>query len=377
MGNEYLRDKKQDFLESYKENPQYGSWSSVVTRFVEYCEKLGKNPQDFTTSDFEGYLNQYSNPITMAHVKGKIQAFLKYCGYNIKDNIPKTGKIVPELGYLLSFEELRNGIKRVREEQYKSLGVTLCDPSQCDNLSLGETVLYFAWLGVPRDTIGKLPLSSINLEKKCIEYDDDGIVRVFSFADYPSIVGAFTKYKNAKSFVSFRNKSGRISLINNDYYGDDVIRPCKPLKNDNSVLSNIKSTLNRIFSAFEFAGEYKNVFLSGAFSRGYDKITQGNLPEFTSGGIMSFFGVIVESESAKYSFKRQWNDYLKWRLTAEGKELNISSDTVRTNKMKAIAVKSISALNSFPEDSNEKIEVTAGELKDLMLAAYNLGKNGL
>lgn len=377
MDNKFLRDKRQEFLENNKDNPQYMSWSSVITRFIEYCEKLGKNPQDFTMSDFERYLSQYSNPITITHIKGKIQTFLEYCGYDVKGNLPETRNIVPELDYILSFEELKRGIDKVREEQYELLGIIPRDPSQCDNYTVGEVVIYLAWLGIPRDMVATLPLNSINLEKKCIEYQDGNIKRIFSFADYPVIEEVFANYKNAQHFISFRNKTGRVSFINNDYYGDNVIRSGKPPKNNGNIVLNTKGTLNRIFSAFEFAGEYKNVYFSGAFSRGYDKIMQGNLPEFTPNGIMSFFGVIVETESSKYSFKRQWNDYLTWRLAAEGKELSINSDNVRMTKMKSIAVKCISTLNSFPEDKDAKIEMTAKDIETLMLAIYNFGKNSL
>ncbi len=374
MDSEYLRVKMKEFLESYKDTSQYLPWSSVITRFVEYIETTGKDVKEFDTDDFEGFLKQFSNPNTISQIKGKIQIFMKYCGYDVKDSLPRTGDIVPELNYLLSFNEMKAGIDEVRRKHFEDLGSTPYNPLVCDNFTLGEVIIYLAWIGVPRDTLGALHLSAINLDKKCVEYEEDGVKRVFSFADNPVIADTFGKYSKSKQFVGTRVKNGKMQFLNGDYYGDGIIRLSSPPKDNSSI--NIKSFLNRIFSRyFPFAGEYKIVYYSGAFSRGYEKITQGNLPSFTPDGIMNYFGVIVETESVRYSFKRQWDNYLAWRQTMEG--VNLDPDTIRMAKMRSIAVNNVAALSSFPDDKSAKIETTAGELEALMLAVYNLGKNGL
>ncbi len=372
MRNETLRKKAQELLDEHNNDQSYASY---IMRFVEYCEKLGKEPKDLVTSDFEPFLKSYTNPFTLSTVKSKISALLTHCGCTEADaNLRQVKQVVPELNYLLSFNELKAGIDEVRRKHFEDLGSTPYNPLVCDNLTLGEVIIYLAWIGVPRDTLGNLPLSAINLDKQCVEYDEDGVKRVFSFADNPVIADTFGKYSKSKQFVGTRVKNGKLQFLNGDYYGDGIIRLSSPPKDNSSI--NIKSFLNRIFSRyFQFAGEYKIVYYSGAFSRGYEKIIKGNLPSFTPDGIMDYFGVIVETESVRYSFKRQWDNYLAWRQTVDG--VNLDPDTIRMAKMRSIAVNNVAALSSFPDDKSAKIETTAGELEALMLAAYNLGKNGL
>lgn len=379
MGNTGLRNKSQEFLELYKNSCLYPSYVSYITRFVEYCETADKKVKDFVVDDFGGFLNQFTNPFTLSNVKGIISRFLKYCNYSDaeaelrKFQVPK----FQELSYILSFKDLKARIDDTRSKQYEELNITPITPPTCDNLTLGEVVLYLAWLGVPRDMIARLPLSAINLEKKCVEYDDSGIRRTFSFSDYPAIEEVFANYKNAQGFLSFRNKDEKVSSINNGYYGSNVIRSNKPSQNGSNAVVNVKTTLSRIFSAFEFARDYKNVYFSGAFARGYEKIMQGNLPEFTSEGVMDFFGITAETQDTQFSLKQLWKPYLVWRLKVEGEKFNISPDDIKMMMMKSIAVKCISSLNSFPEDDNAKIKMTVGELEDLMLAICNLGKADL
>ncbi len=386
MKNTNLRKQAQEVLDKYKNDSQYPTCVSYTMRFVEYCETLDKDVKDFTTEDFETFLKPYTNPHTLTIVKSKISIFLNYCGYTDADNeLRKIKQIVPDLNYLLSFDDLKSGIddarnnsgiKEIINSQYKDLEPMLCNPLVCDKYTLGEVILYLAWIGVPRDTLVKLPLSAINMEKLCVEYEDSDVHREFSFADNPIMVDVFGKYSKAKHFAGMRWKNSKLSFINGDYYGDGIIRLSTFPKSGSNSPEIIKSFLNRIFSNyFPFAVDYKNVYFSGAFSRGFEKIMQGDLPIFTPEGIRDFFGIIAETEATKFSVKRQWENYLAWRQSAEGNALDIDIETLRRIKMKSIAVNCIASLKEFPEDDNAKIRTTAKELDDLMMAIYNLGRN--
>lgn len=375
--NENLKVKAQEFIAEQKKDPSYPLY---ITRFTEYCEKSGKDIADFTQNDFENFLKPYSNPHTVRNIKSIVSVFLNFCGHTeAADTIRsiKTSQITPELNYIMFFDDLKAGIKQVRDKQYEDLGETPMNPLVCDKYSLGEVVLYLAWIGIPRDTLVKLPLSAINLEKNCIEYDDNGIHREFSFADNPDIIDVFDKYSKSTRFVGTRVKNGKLEFINGDYYGDTLIRLGTPPKDNRNPVENIKSTLTRVFTNFKFAVDYKNVYFSGAFSRGFDKIMQGVLPLFTPEGIKEYFGIIAETQATQYTVKRQWENYISWRQEVEGKDFGIDMDAARTIRMNNIAVAHLSALTEFPDDDELEITVKIKELKDLMQAVYNLGSADL
>lgn len=377
MKNNILKAKADEFLAPFGDDTRCPH-RTYIRRFVEYCGAADKDIKDFVAADFTNFLKPHTNPHTAANVRYIVSSFLEFCGLPLVANELRNAKeVIPEFGYILSFDDLAAGIDEVYYEQYKPFGDTPHNPLACDNLTMSEVVVYLAWIGVPRDSLVKLSLDTINLEKQCVEYEDDGIHREFSFADNPRIAEVFARYKKSKYFVTVRQRNGKPQFVNGEYYGDSLIRVGSPPKSNNNAVENMKATLSRVFRNFGFAEEYKNVFYSGAFVRGYDKITQGVLPMFTAEGIKEYFGIVAETQATKYNVKHRWENYLVWRMEIEGKRLDIDVESIKMTRLRNIVSKHIPSLNEYPQDSNAKIEMTVDTLEKLLLAAYNLDSTDL
>jgi len=368
-----LKTKADEYLSRFSDDARCPH-RTYIRHFVEYCAKMDKDVENFTTEDFTNLLKPHTNPHTAANVRYIVSSFLDFCGLqSAADKLRNAKEVIPEFGYVLSFDDLVAGIDEAYYEQYKPFGDTPHNPLACDNLTMSEVVVYLAWIGVPRDSLVKLPLSAINLDKQCVEYQDGEKHYEFSFADYPRIAEVFERYKKSKYFVTIRQRNGKPQFVNGEYYGDSLIRVSTPPKGSSNAVENMKATLSRVFRNFKFAEEYKNVFYSGAFVRGYDKITQGIMPVFTPEGIMEYFGIVAETYTMRNNIRQRWENYLVWRMEIEGKHLNIDAESVRMIRLRNIVSKRISALSEYPQDPNAKIEMTVETLESLMLAAYNLG----
>ncbi len=372
-----LKMKAQEFLEQFGDNNRCPQ-RTYTNSFVKYCGTVDKDVEEFVAEDFTNFLKPHTNPHTAANVKYIICSFLEFCGLTSAANeLRNAEEVIPEFGYILSFDDLAAGIDEVYYEQYKPFGDTPHNPLACDNLTLSEVVLYLAWIGVPRDSLVKLPLSAINMDKQCVEYQDGEKRYEFSFADNQRIADVFARYKKSKYFVIIRQRNGKPQFVNGEYYGDSLIRVSTPPKDNSNAVENMKATLTRVFRNFKFAEEYKNVFFSGAYARGFDKITQGIMPIFTSEGIMEYFGIVAETQANRYNIKHRWDNYLAWRMEIEGKTLDIDVDSAKMIRLKNMVSKRLPQLSDYPQDSNTKIEISIDELENLLLAAYNLGSADL
>lgn len=377
MTYDTLKTKAQEFLEPFKDNnrcPQH----TYTNNFIEYCGSVDKNIEDFVSEDFTNFLKPHTNPHTAANVKSIVGSFLEFCGLSsVANELRNAKEIIPDFGYILSFDDLVANIDATYYELYKPFGDTPHNPLACDNLTLGEVVLYLAWIGVPRDSLVKLPLSSINMKKAFVEYETEGRHYEFSFAGNQRIAEVFDKYQKSKYFTIIRQRNGKPQFVNGEYHGDSLIRVSSPPKDGSNAVENMKATLSRIFQNFKFAREYKEIFFSGAFARGYDKITQGVLPMFTAEGIMDYFGIVAETYTVRSTIKQRWENYLIWRASIEGEALSFDLENLKMARLRNLVIKRFPRLNEYPQDSSTEITITIEELEGLLQAAYNLGSADL
>lgn len=372
-----LKIKAQEFLEPFKGNNR-SPHHTYINSFVKYCSAADKDIENFVSEDFTNFLKPHTNPHTAANVKSIVGSFLEFCGLtSVANELRSAKEVIPDFGYILSFDDLVANIDEAYYELYKPFGDTPHNPLACDNLTLGEVVLYLAWIGVPRDSLTKLPLSAINLEKQCVEYDNEGKHYEFSFANNARIAEVFERYQKSKYFVIIRTRNGKPQFVNGEYHGDSLIRVSSKPKEGSDAVENMKATLSRIFQNFKFIKEYKYVFSSGACARGYDKITQGVLPVFTAEGIMDYFGIVAETYTTRSTVKQRWENYLIWRSGLEGKTAGFDIESLKKSRLRNLVLNYIPDLSEYPEDDNTEITITAGKLDEVLQAAYNLGSADL
>lgn len=377
MNYDILKVKAQEFLEPFKDNNRCPQ-RTYVNSFLNYCDTMDKDLENFISEDFTNFLKPHTNPHTAANVKSIVGNFLEFCGLtSVANELRNAKEVIPDFGYILSFDDLAAAIDETYYNLYKPFGDTPHNPLACDNLTLGEVVLYLAWIGVPRDSLVKLPLSAINLERKCVEYENENKHYEFSFADNPRIAEVFERYQKSKYFVIIRQRNGRPQFVNGEYYGDSLIRVSSPPKDGSNVQENMKATLSRVFQNFKFLKEYKEAFFSGAFARGFDKITQGIMPIFSSEGIMDYFGIVAETYTIRSTIKQRWENYLAWRSGIEGKTFGFDLESLKKSRLRNIVIKRIPRLNEYPQDGTTKIELSIDELEDLLQSVYNLGSADL
>lgn len=377
MNYDTLKTKAQEFLEPFKDNSRCPQ-RTYISNYVNYCGTMDKDVEKFVSEDFTNFLKPQTNPHTAANVKSIVGSFLEYCGLtSAADELRNAKEVIPDFGYILSFDDLAASIDATYNKLYEPFGDTPHNPLACDNLTLGEVVLYLAWIGVPRDSLVKLPLSAINMERKCVEYNNEGKHYEFSFADNPRIAEVFERYQKSKYFVIIRQRNGKPQFVNGEYYGSGIIRVNSPPKDSSDPVECMKATLSRVFQNFKFLKEYKEAFFSGAFARGYSKITQGVLPTFTAEGIMEYFGIVAETYTVRSTVKQRWENYLVWRSEIEGKTLGFDLESLKKSRLRNLVLKRLPNLSEYPEDGNTQITITAEELEGLLQAAYNLGSADL
>ena len=279
--------------------------TSSVRTFVKFVGEYGKPISEYTTDDFSEFFNKkYRNANSFYSVRSKLIKFLGNVGENTAADVLSETKITYKKDYLKSFKELADGIQASRFKQMPFLKYSP-KPEYCDKLTMGEVILYCAWIGVPQNLIFQLPLSAMDLDEKVVHAGKD-----YSFADNKEIIEIFTKYKNADTFILNRTIRDKTHFSDCEYCGDGLIRA----KKQNNTNINAKTLTSRIFSNFEFAKSYFNVYRSGQFCRGYEKYKKGVEPDFNSSEkIWEYFGITLSTDAEIYMFKKDWTEYLEWR----------------------------------------------------------------
>ncbi len=277
--------------------------TGCVKTFLKFFAEYGKPINEYSSADFEKFFNEkYNTPSSFPTVKSRLIKFLKTLGEDEVANVLNDVEMTYRKNYIKDFDTLYKGIQEARFEKMPFLKYSP-ESEQCDQFTMGEVILYLAWIGVPQNIVLQVPLSAIDLDKKVVSAGKD-----YSFADNPQIDKIFMRYKNAMTFVGTRTVNGKTHFVTSDYHGDDIIRTKKQENNN----TNFKTLFTRVFLSFEFAGSYSNVYRSGQLNRGYRRYTKGELPDFYSAErVWNYFRAnLTPAEIPK--FKREWNAYLSW-----------------------------------------------------------------
>jgi len=290
-----------------KENQYDQSVTNGVKTFLKFFSKNGKDIEVYSESDFKDFFNEYyKTPSSFPTQKSRLIKFLNAIGEKPAAETLGNVKMTYRKNYIKDFYTLYKGIQNARFEKMPFLKYSP-ESEQCDQLTMGEVILYLAWIGVPQNIVLQVPLSAIDLDKKVVSAGKD-----YSFADIPQIDKIFTRYKNATTFVGTRTVNGKTHFVTCDYHGNEVIRTKKQANNH----TNIKTLLTRVFSSFGFAGSYFNVYRSGQLNRGYQKYVKGEEPDFTSSEkLWEYFGATLTTDADIYMFRKDWNAYLNWLET--------------------------------------------------------------
>lgn len=307
MGNT-IQEKIANFLNTsdkyLKENEYDPNATGCVKTFLKFFSEKQKPIEEYSVTDFKDFFGTcYKTPSSFPTVKSRLIKFLKIVGEESPAEILDGVEMTYRKNYIKDFDTLYKGIQNARFEKMPFLKYTP-ESEQCDQLTMGEVILYLAWIGIPQNIVLKVPLSALDLDKKVVSAGKD-----YSFADNPQIDKIFTRYKNATTFVGTRKIKDKTHFVTCDYHGNDIIRTKKQANNN----TNIKTLLTRVFSSFGFAGSYFNVYRSGQLNRGFQKYSQGQQPDFTSTEkLWEYFGVTLSTDADIYMFKKDWNSYLNW-----------------------------------------------------------------
>lgn len=279
-----------------------------IKTFLKFFSGREKPIEEYTAADFKDFFGAYYNkPSSFPTVKSRLIKFLKTLGEDEAANVLNDVEMTYRKNYIKDFDTLYKGIQQARFEKMPFLKYSP-ESEQCDQLTMGEVILYLAWIGVPQNIVLQVPLSAIDLDKKVVSAGKD-----YSFADNTQIEKIFSRYKNATTFVGTRTINGKTHFVTSDYHGSEVIRTKKQANNH----TNIKTLLTRVFSSFGFAGNYSNVYRSGQFNRGYTKYAKGEQPDFSSvERVRDYFGVVLAPTEIP-KFRKEWNAYLNWVKSQE------------------------------------------------------------
>lgn len=297
------------FLEENKYESGIETTTNILKAFTNYYEQQKKPISEYQKEDFDAYLKaNYNTPQSSRTVRSNLGIAFKRMGLNDASEAIRATEDSFKTNYFKDFETLDNMIESVRREKFTALEGAPVN-CNCDSFTMSQVILYLTWIGVPKTLLTQMPLSSINTEEK---YVDGG--RKYSYADNPKIAEVFEKYKNADSYTGLNTKKGKPYFRENPYQGDTLIRTRSKPTGSNV---NIATTLNRIKTTLgDEKFTYYNVFRSGQFYRGFQKLTKGILPEFSdTENLWEYFGVRLETDSARQMFNKEWKTYLKWRQT--------------------------------------------------------------
>lgn len=310
MGNT-SKEKLANFLikaDNYLAENQYDTNAiGSVKTFLKYLGEHDKDISEYSAEDFREFFNQnYRNPNSFSSVRSKVVKFLKSVGEENAANILSNTEVAYKKDYLKDFNSLAEGIQAARFEKMPYLKYSP-ETEYCDQLTMGEVILYLAWIGVPQNIIFNLPLSAIDLENKVVHAGKD-----YSFAGNQKIAETFKKYRNSDTFVGTRNIKGKVHFTTSEYCGKEIIRT----KKQTNANLNTKTLLTRLFSNFGFAKSYFNVYRSGQFCRGYEKFKNGIEPDFSSAeNLWEYFVAVFNTDAEVRLFKIEWSQYLSWIMS--------------------------------------------------------------
>lgn len=310
MGNT-VQEKNANFLNTadryLKENEYDTNATCNVKTFIKFFAEKQKPIDEYAVTDFkEFFAANYSHPSSFPTVKSRLIKFFNAIDEKQAVQVLENVEMTYRTNYIKDFDVLYKGICSSR---YEKMPFLKYEPEKdyCDQYTMGEVILYLAWIGVPQNIVLQVPLSAMDLDKKTVIAGKE-----YSFADNPQIDKIFTRYKNADSYIGTRTVKGKTHFVTCPYCGTDIIRT-KKQSNSNT---NIKTLLTRVFSTYSFAGSYFNVYRSGQLCRGYQKYESGEQPDFTSSEkLWDYFGVTLITDADKLMFKKDWNSYLAWLET--------------------------------------------------------------
>lgn len=304
--------KVEEYLEQFKYDKSFTVYKCLVNKFMGFYSINGKSIEDYTEEDFKRFLNNSGGSAnTFCTLKSRIIDLLEKTGYYnltqyIRDIVPNGMK----KEYIKTFDELDAKIEQARLDKFPFLkGAPKIN--KCDSLTMGQVILYLAWIGVPQRYIAQIPLSAIDLENNVVD-----AIRKYSFADNKKIIDVFTQYKNSNTFMTIKpNRTNKeiIDFKEEEYYGDRIVRPRKTTT-IKKIENSIETIINRLSTSFPFVESYLNIQKAGQFARGYEKYLRGEIPDFsTSENIWNFFGAIAETDAQVFVLKTNWNSYVAWR----------------------------------------------------------------
>ncbi len=299
-------ERVQSYLNEHKGETSFKAVTSIANGFIRFYQSHDKKIEDYAVVDFEEYFRGICKTVAAFRTtKMNLLKALEGSGYDKPAEVLKSVNRTVKMNYIRSFEDLDNGIEQVRREKHPFLA-DAPESDECDELTMGQVVLYLLWLGVPKNSLLELPLEAIDLENKCIKAGKE-----YPFGDIPKIEKVLSQYKKSTGYVSYTTRRDKLVPVKKAYLGDTLIR-ARSIPTGTSM--NIKTTFDRIYSNFKFAGSYLNVFRSGQFSRGYDRIKRGQLPDFsTTESICEYFRVWLETDAEISLFRQDWSEYVKVR----------------------------------------------------------------
>lgn len=294
------------YLEEQKCNPDLKAIKVSLDKFLAYYKDKGKDISEYQSADFEDfYKTDCDRANTITARKKHLRAYFEYL--ELEDVVMKlrAAQRTNKPNYIRTFEELDAEIELVRLKEFPSYAGVPFEKRECDTLTVGQVVIYLAWLGIPQNWLPNIPLDAIDLENQWI---DAG--KKFSFKGNEKILKFFEKYKSVEKFNSKIVRNGKLYFQSNNFYGDCIIRTRVQPKPGST--KNIDGIANRTFTPYSF--KYLKVYFSGIFARGYARYLNGEKPNFgSSKDIWDYFQAVVETETSRRALSDEWDNYVKWR----------------------------------------------------------------
>lgn len=311
MKNSELQNKAQIYLDERKYDSNIKDITSKVNSFIKWYEEKNKPIEEYTEKDFEEYLEVRSSNVDSSKTNSSFLAtFLEVIGYKDIAEIARSSRKAYKMKYFLTFEDMD---KEIDEARYLKFPLLRGAPesTNCDSLTMSQVIAYLAWIGVPQEYLVTVPLTAIDTENQVVDCG-----RKYSFSDFPKIARIFENYRYADSYTNEVKKNGKTVAQINEYHGDRLVRT-RTEPNENGA--NIQGVINRLKTNFKNDRlTYFNIARSGQFYRGFEKMKQGIVADFTAkdrDSIWECFQVWLETDSSINSFKTEWENFLKWRRT--------------------------------------------------------------
>lgn len=301
--NEFLK-QVEKYLTEHKYDPNINLTTDVLNPFVKYYKQRDISISDYTKENFDEYFKTVcTTPNSSGATRNNLAKAFTNIGYDDVSKVIRSADRTFKTVYFKDFEALDEGIEKVRRENFSSLEGAPADC--CDSYTVKQVLMYLAWIGVPREIIPQMPLSSINLDENFV---DGG--RKYPFGNCPKIVEVLKKYVESDTFVGVKNQNGKKYFKTYQYQGDMLIRTGAKTPVTSAGIRTILFKLKNTFENETYT--YYNVFRSGQFFRGFQRLKTGIIPDFSgSENLWKYFGVWLETYPEKNSFENEWKAYLK------------------------------------------------------------------